>query len=621
MNALCLIMIGLPLFGSIIPYVCKREKRKKLSQILPTFFVGVAFLLSCHIVYFVTNTNDLTVSIFPWIFLSDYVVNWQITIDALSAVMFVIVTFVSFCVHLYSISYMKKDKSFDRFMSYLSLFTFMMLLLVSASNLLQLFVGWEGVGLCSYLLIGFWFEKKRACNAAYKAFIVNRIGDFFFVLGLAIAFLAYGSLDFSVIFNKEADILGNHASLWVCGLFFMGAMAKSAQIGLHVWLPDAMEGPTPVSALIHAATMVTAGVFLLIRFSPVLVNFDTLNMIILYVGAVTAFYAGTVAIAQNDLKRIIAFSTCSQLGYMMMAIGVKAYSAALFHLVTHAFFKALLFLTAGAIISISKGEQDIHRMPEIKLKAPIVYSLMWIGSLALVGAPFLSGFYSKDLIIETIFQEKHAMIPYIIALFSVFLTAVYSIRVLIYIFHKKPKDMDLIEVKEVRFSILGPLLLLSIPSVASGYLLHPYFSELAAAFFRNSMVVTFNKPVVQPWQEWLPTIIGLGTLVIFGYIFAKKEKVISKFIKLIGWGHKFFVSKWYFDEIFKFIIVNPFIWMSSSAVFLNNSCIEKYGPNGIARVLLRSFNTISRMQTGAIYHYILYIFTGVSLIIGIYLLG
>lgn len=608
MAAIVLFILGLPLIGSALPYAFKKSVRSKAAFGVSTFCVGVSFVLSCFLMYaLVVNKHAVNVNLFPWIALKSFSIPWAITVDTLAAILFCVVTFVSFCVHLYSIGYMNKDKTVDRFMSYLSLFTFMMLVLVSASNLLQLFVGWEGVGLCSYLLIGFWFEKERPCFAAYKAFVVNRIGDFFFILGIALAYRAYGSLNFSDIFMQDTTVLNGAASMWVCALFFVGAMAKSAQIGLHVWLPDAMEGPTPVSALIHAATMVTAGVFLLIRFSPVLVNAETLNTLILYVGALTAFYAGTVALAQNDLKRIIAFSTCSQLGYMMMAIGVGAYNAALFHLVTHAFFKALLFLSAGSVIKISNGEHDIHKMPQIKFKAPITYGAMLVGCLALIGTPFLSGFYSKDLILESIMQSKAALVPYGLGLISVAFTAIYSVRLFVYAFHNKPDGMDSIEIKESSALIWGPLCILAVPSIVAGYLLNPYFTENAASF--------------HGWQKWLPTGIAAFCFLVFFYIFMKQKPAVHRFAKTFGWGHKLLVSKWYFDEVYQLTFIKAFEFVSCKIMpAFENNIIGKYGPNGLARMLSGCFGLISKVQTGAIATYVFYIVCGIAIVIGVYIL-
>ncbi len=622
MEALVLFILGLPLIGSILPYAFQKSIRRKISCGLTTFCVGISFVLSAFFMYFlVLNNQVVNIDLMPWIELGGFSIRWSIMVDTLSAVMFCVVTFVSLCVHFYSIGYMSKDKTVDRFMAFLSLFTFMMLLLVSASNLLQLFVGWEGVGLCSYLLIGFWFEKERASKAGYKAFVVNRIGDFFFVIGIAIAYFAYGSLSFSDIFNNDSAVLDGNASLWVCSLFFIGAMAKSAQIGLHVWLPDAMEGPTPVSALIHAATMVTAGVFLLIRFSPVLVGFEGLNTVILYVGAITAFYAGTVALAQNDLKRIIAFSTCSQLGYMMMAIGVTAYSAALFHLVTHAFFKALLFLSAGSVIKISKGEHDIRKMPDIRFKAPVTYGAMLIGSMALIGAPFLSGFYSKDLVLESIMHSKNGMIPYVIGVVSVALTAIYSVRMFVYVFHNKAEGMDEVEVNESSAMIWIPMCFLVIPSIGAGYLLNPFFTHDAKSFFAGSIILQTHDFIVEGWQKWLPTGIACICFLAFLYFFIKQKSAIHRFVKTFRWGHQLLVSKWYFDEFYQITLVKGFEFASyKMAAAFESKVIDKYGPNGIARLFYGFFRVVSKVQTGAIYNYVLYIFCGFAIIIGIYIL-
>ena len=431
--------IFLPLIGSIISYFAKIIGNL-FSQIFSSLLVTISAIISIYIFYEgIVNNNYGNYLIFEWINSGNFKVNWSINIDPLSAIMIMVVTSVSAIVHIYSIGYMSSDPHKPRFMSYLSLFTFSMLCLVVSDNFLQLFFGWEGVGLCSYLLIGFWFKRETANNAAIKAFIVNRIGDFGLAIGIFLIFLNFGTVDFQDVFMRAPEFseininfLGGQFNLitLICVFLFIGAMGKSAQFILHTWLPDAMEGPTPVSALIHAATMVTAGVFLVVKCSPIF-EYSTLALnLVAIVGMVTALFAASVALVQNDIKKIIAYSTCSQLGYMFFAAGVGAYHIAMFHLFTHAFFKALLFLGAGSVIHSFSDEQDINKMGGVWKKIPYTMVLMLIGTLALTGFPFLSGFYSKDAIIEYAFLKDNVMGNYVssVGIITAFLTAIYSWR-------------------------------------------------------------------------------------------------------------------------------------------------------------------------------------------------
>ena len=410
------------------------------SQITSCLLVSISAVFSVIIFYKGLNNNDYgNYLVFEWITSGNFSANWSINIDPLSSVMLVVVTLVSALVHVYSLGYMSHDPHKPRFMSYLSLFTFSMLCLVVSDNFLQLFFGWEGVGLCSYLLIGFWFKRETANNAAIKAFIVNRIGDFGLAIGIFLIFYFFGSINFNEVFSSVEDLADKKINFIVgefnlitliCIFLFIGAMGKSAQFFLHTWLPDAMEGPTPVSALIHAATMVTAGVFLVVRCSPLYEFSETALSIITVIGMVTAIFAASVALVQNDIKKIIAYSTCSQLGYMFFAAGVGAYHVAIFHLFTHAFFKALLFLGAGSVIHALNDEQDITKMGGIWKKIPWTMSLMLIGTLALTGFPFLSGFYSKEAIIEFAFFKNTLLGNYAVSIgiLTAFLTSIYSWR-------------------------------------------------------------------------------------------------------------------------------------------------------------------------------------------------
>src|SRR5579863_541789 len=428
------------------------------------------------------------VRIANWITAGGVDVDWSLRLDPLSGVMILVVTIVSAMVHVYSIGYMAHERGIPRFMSYLSLFTFFMLMLVTANNFVQLFFGWEGVGLCSYLLIGFWYDRASADAAAIKAFIVNRVGDFGFALGIFAVFVIFGSLDFDTVFGKAPGAVNTVMNFlgWqvpalslACVLLFIGAMGKSAQIGLHTWLPDAMEGPTPVSALIHAATMVTAGVFMVARLSPMFEYAPGALAVVGVIGGTTAIFAASVGMAQNDIKRVIAYSTCSQLGYMFFAAGVSAYSAAIFHLFTHAFFKALLFLGAGSVIHALSGEQDMRKMGGLYNKIPITYVVMWIGSLSLAGIPFFAGFYSKDSILNAAWASGTAVgrYSYCLGVFTAFITAFYSWRLLIMTFHGKPRadEETMHHVHESPWVMLIPLFVLAAGAAFAGYLAQDYF--------------------------------------------------------------------------------------------------------------------------------------------------
>ncbi|MDA1167212.1 MAG: NADH-quinone oxidoreductase subunit L, partial [Proteobacteria bacterium] len=468
------LIILFPLLGSIFGYVSK-SFNEKLSEIIPTVLVILSAIFS-GIIFYNGITQDAygNYVIFEWISSGNLKINWSINIDPLSSVMLVVVTFVSSLVHVYSIGYMSHDPNRPRFMSYLSLFTFSMLMLVVSDNFLQLFFGWEGVGLCSYLLIGFWYKKESANDAAIKAFLVNRVGDFGFAIGIFLIFYYFGSVNYDEVFlkaesliDKEINFLGINLNLitLICLTLFIGAMGKSAQFLFHTWLPDAMEGPTPVSALIHAATMVTAGVFLVVRCSPLFELSQFALNIVAIVGMITALFAASVALVQNDIKKIIAYSTCSQLGYMFFAAGVGAYHVAIFHLFTHAFFKALLFLGSGSVIHAFKDEQDIRLMGGVWKKLPYTWILMLIGTLALTGFPFLSGFYSKDAIIEFAFFKNSSIGYYAmsVGIFTAFLTAIYSWRLFFKTFHGSynNKSLPIEKTHESPAIMLIPLILLS----------------------------------------------------------------------------------------------------------------------------------------------------------------
>ncbi len=482
-------IIFLPLIASIISGFFGRYIGDRNSEIVTSVLVSISAFLSIYVLYqVIVNQYEENIVIATWISSGSLDVNWSMLIDPLSAVMLVVVTSVSALVHIYSIGYMSHDPHKPRFMAYLSLFTFAMLMLVTSDNFIQLFFGWEGVGLCSYFLIGFWFKKESANAAAIKAFVVNRVGDFGFALGIFLIFYLFGTVNYSEVFqqiptvvDKNLPFLGFEVKAidLVCLLLFIGAMGKSAQILLHTWLPDAMEGPTPVSALIHAATMVTAGVFLVVRCSPVYEYSPLILNFITIVGMTTAFFAATVALVQTDIKKIIAYSTCSQLGYMFFAAGVGAYNVAMFHLFTHAFFKALLFLGSGSVIHAFKDEQNINNMGGVWKKLPYTYALMIIGTLALTGFPFLSGFYSKDAIIEFAYLKGNTTGYYAagIGIITAFLTSIYSWRLIFKTFHGEynNKEIKIEETHESPLVMLVPLFILSIGAIFAGFLFKGLF--------------------------------------------------------------------------------------------------------------------------------------------------
>ncbi len=625
------LIIFLPLIGSIISGFFGKFLGSRNSEILTSLFVSISSILSFLIFYKVFNesyTNNL--DILTWINSGTFNVNWSIKIDALSSVMLVVVTLVSSIVHIYSIGYMSHDPHKQRFMSYLSLFTFSMLMLVTSDNFLQLFFGWEGVGLCSYFLIGFWFKKESANAAAIKAFVVNRVGDFGFALGIFLIFYLFGTVNYTEVFElipqsleKELSFLGinfNAINL-VCILLFIGAMGKSAQIFLHTWLPDAMEGPTPVSALIHAATMVTAGVFLVVRCSPIYEYSPLALNIITIVGMSTAFFAATVALAQDDIKKIIAYSTCSQLGYMFFAAGVGAYNVAMFHLFTHAFFKALLFLGSGSVIHSFKDEQNINLMGGVWKKIPYTWVLMIIGTLALTGFPFLSGFYSKDAIIEFAYLRGNTAGYFAagIGIFTALLTSIYSWRLLFKTFHGNynNKKLNISSMHESPMVMIIPLIILAIGAIFSGFLFKDLFIgiESSSNFWKNS--IFFLEPLSHDhppsWFVLLTPLLVILSIPIAYYIFIKNIKISNNIVNGNLPLYNFLKNKWYFDELYDYLFVNPskkiglYFWKKIDSRF-----IDRFGPDGIS-ALIKSISLLAvKFQNGFIYHYAFVMLLGFS---------
>ena len=571
-----ILIVFLPLLAAIISGFFGNKLGNRFSEILTSLFVSISAIFSIYIFYNVMiNDYNSNIIISSWISSGTLEVNWSIKIDPLSSVMLVVVTFISSLVHIYSIGYMHHDPHKPRFMSYLSLFTFSMLMLVTSDNFLQLFFGWEGVGVCSYFLIGFWFKKQSANNAAIKAFLVNRVGDFGLALGIFLIFYYFGTINYTEVFNliptlvsEKINFLGFNFVVidLICILLFIGAMGKSAQIFLHTWLPDAMEGPTPVSALIHAATMVTAGVFLVVRCSPIY-ELSPLGLeIVTLIGMSTAFFAATVALVQNDIKKIIAYSTCSQLGYMFFAAGVGAYNVAMFHLFTHAFFKALLFLGAGSVIHSFQNEQDIKNMGGVWRKLPFTYLMMIIGTLALTGFPFLSGFYSKDAIIEFAYLEKGSLSNYAAAIgvITAIFTSIYSWRLIFLTFHGSFNNnkLDIKDLHESPLVMLIPLFLLSVGALFSGMFFKEIFigSESSQLFWKDSIM--FLEPLSKDhpplWFLLLTPSFVIISIPFSYYLFLKKKLIIDQIVKINYPLYVFLKKKWYFDELYDFIFVKSF---------------------------------------------------------------
>ena len=626
------LILFLPLLGSIFGYFGK-SLGDKFSIIITSLFISISAILSIIVFYNgIVNNIYGNYKIFEWINSGKFVVNWSINIDPLSSVMLVVVTLISSLVHIYSIGYMNKDPHKPRFMSYLSLFTFAMLTLVVSDNFLQLFFGWEGVGLSSYLLIGYWYKKNSANNAAMKAFLVNRVGDFGLAIGIFLIFFHLGSVNYQEVFklipdfsNTDINFLGLEVNLitLICIFLFMGAMGKSAQFFLHTWLPDAMEGPTPVSALIHAATMVTAGVFLVVRCSPIFEFSQIALNTVAVIGMITAVFAASVALVQNDIKRIIAYSTCSQLGYMFFAAGVGAYHVAIFHLFTHAFFKALLFLGSGSVIHAFNDEQDIREMGGVWKKLPYTWVLMLIGTLALTGFPFLSGFYSKDAIIEFAYL-RHSTVGYsaaIVGIITAFLTSIYSWRLLFLTFHGKynNKKISLEKTHESPIIMLIPLIILGVGAVLSGILLKNFFiGQESTNFWKNSIffINELSHDHIPLWLILITPIIVTIAIPISYYYFIKNPKILENFKIYYNKIYYFLLNKWYFDEIYEFIFVKPLkklgdiFWKRG-----DENTIDRFGPDGISKVVKYISNKAIKFQTGFIYDYAFVMLIGLSALI------
>jgi NADH-quinone oxidoreductase subunit L len=652
MQTLYLIVPLAPLFGAIVAGLLGKIIGRTLSHVVTIAGVAVSFVASVLVFQDVLAGHTYNGTVYTWMALGDLRFEVGFLIDALTAMMMLVVTFVSLMVHIYTIGYMHDDPGYQRFFSYISLFTFSMLMLVMSNNFLQLFFGWEAVGLVSYLLIGFWYTKETAIYANLKAFLVNRVGDFGFILGIGMVLAYFGTLDYATVFAKAPQFARETITLWpdspwmlmtVIGiLLFIGAMGKSAQFPLHVWLPDSMEGPTPISALIHAATMVTAGIFMVARMSPLYELSDTALSFIMVIGAITALFMGFLGIVQNDIKRVVAYSTLSQLGYMTVALGASAYSVAVFHLMTHAFFKALLFLAAGSVIIAVHHNQDIRYMGGLKKYMPITWITSLIGSLALIGTPFLSGFYSKETIIEAV-KISHlpvANLAYWAVLIGVFVTAFYSFRMYFLVFHGKERfhqghahgnEDDAHHdahhggtPHETPWVITGPLLALALPSLAIGYMtIEPM---LFGDFFGSAIYVADRHPVMHELnQEFhgavamalhavttLPFWLAAAGVGLSAFFYLKRPDIPAAIQKRFAFVYSMLINKYWFDELYSAVfaggarLLGGTLWRRG-----DQNIIDGFFVNGSAHLVERFSRLVKAFQSGYIYHYAFAMLIGV----------
>ncbi|MFC7400362.1 NADH-quinone oxidoreductase subunit L [Chelatococcus sp. GCM10030263] len=684
-------IVFLPLVGFLIAGIFGSKIGARASEVVTTSLLAVACALAWVAFVRVGFYGEAAhVRVASWIMVGDLNVDWAFRIDTLTAVMLIVVTSVSMLVHLYSIGYMHEDPARPRFFAYLSLFTFAMLMLVTADNLVQMFFGWEGVGLASYLLIGFWYDKPSANAAAIKAFVVNRVGDFGFLLGIFLLFVLFGSVSFENIFSRTGEFA--NATFHIFGhdfpaltvaalLLFMGAMGKSAQFLLHTWLPDAMEGPTPVSALIHAATMVTAGVFMVARMSPVFEMAPGALAVVTVIGGITAFFAATIGLVQNDIKRVIAYSTCSQLGYMFVALGVGAYSAGIFHLFTHAFFKALLFLGAGSVIHAMHHEQDMRHMGGLRRYIPFTAAMMAIGNLALTGFPFTAGYFSKDAIIEASYvsHTPGAGFAFLATVIAALFTSFYSWRLYFLTFegsarwgshaaatralhegvsHGGSADQgghghdvepashtphgqddhghddhahghDEHRPHESPLVMLLPLAVLAIGALFAGFAFRPFFiGEGYDAFWKGAIFTGAENHIlhdmheVPAWVAWSPFVMMLIGFLIAFWFYILDPRVPVSLAEANPFLYRFLLNKWYFDEIYDFLFVRPAKWLGR---FLwqkgDGWFIDGLGPDGVSARVVDVTNRVVRLQTGYVYHYAFAMLIGVAAFVTWYLVG
>jgi NADH-quinone oxidoreductase subunit L len=602
--------------------------------------LGMLIAAVCGPYAFFSFGEPGVVDLGTWIEAGKFHVAWALRYDTLAAAMVAMVSFVSMLIHVYSVGYMGHDaRPQYRFFAYLSLFSFSMLMLVTADNLAQLFFGWEGVGLCSYLLIGYWYDRPAACAAAIKAFVVNRIADLPFAVGLALIWMTFGSLDFTAIF---ADVTKHGADTYhlfghdlpmlelIGFLLFIGAMGKSAQLFLHVWLPDAMEGPTPVSALIHAATMVTAGVFLMARMSPLMEYAPHALTFVTFIGASTALFAATVGCVQNDIKRVIAYSTCSQLGYMFVAAGVGAYQVSIFHLITHAFFKALLFLGAGSVIHAMSDEQDMRRMGGLGKLIPVTATVMWIGNLALAGIPPFAGYFSKDAIISAAYLAHSNIGTYgfVCTVLAAFLTAFYSWRVLFLTFHGRSRadHHTLQHVHESPAVMLVPLVILAVGACVAGWLLKGWFiGEGQQEFWNHSIfnapgnAVMANLEHAPALVEFAPLVVGLLGIGLAYAMYIARPELPRKLAKQFPGIYFFLLNKWYFDELYDRIFVRPYFWLAGKSWRIGDATIIDGVPNGLAALAAGGSREAVKIQTGSLAAYAFVMLIGVVVLVGVFM--
>ncbi|HWT61860.1 MAG TPA: NADH-quinone oxidoreductase subunit L [Ochrobactrum sp.] len=656
-------IVFLPLIGFLVAGLFGNKIGAKASEYLTSGLMVIVAILSWVVFFQIPLGHDaetVRIPVLHWVTSGSLSFDWALRVDTLTGVMLVVINSVSALVHIYSIGYMHHDPHRPRFFAYLSLFTFAMLMLVTSDNLIQMFFGWEGVGLASYLLIGFWFQKPSANAAAMKAFVVNRVGDFGFLLGIFGLFALFQSVDYNTIFAAAANYLPAEgaadagtvvlnflgyelhketALTVVCLLLFMGAMGKSAQFLLHTWLPDAMEGPTPVSALIHAATMVTAGVFMVARLSPIFEHSHTALLIVTIIGATTAFFAATVALVQNDIKRVIAYSTCSQLGYMFAALGVGAYGAAVFHLFTHAFFKALLFLCAGSVIHAVSDEQDMRRMGGLRKLIPITYWMMMIGTVAITGLGVpgtiigTAGFFSKDAIIESVFASHSLASGYAFTLLVIaaMFTSFYSWRLIFMTFYGKPRASAEVmhHVHESPPVMLVPLLLLAVGALLAGFVFKEYFfGHEYAEFWKGALYTAPGNEIldhyhhVPLWVKLSPFIAMLIGLVTAWVFYIRAPHIPKALAERHRGLYQFLLNKWYFDELYDYIFVRPARWLGRFFWKVGDGkIIDGYGPNGVAARVLDVTGRVVKMQSGYLYHYAFAMLIGVAALVTWMMLG
>ena len=645
MKTLCLIIVLAPLAGALIAGLSGRSIGRAGAHWVTIGGVALSFLLSLVVFsqVIVDPAASMSIDVYRWAVLGGLDLKVGFLIDPLTVTMMLVVTFVSLMVHIYTIGYMHDDPGYQRFFAYISLFTFSMLMLVMANNFLQLFFGWEAVGLVSYLLIGFWYTRESAIHANLKAFLVNRVGDFGFLLGIAAVLAVFGSLDYQAVFAQAPGASGQTIAItagieWpamtvICLLLFVGAMAKSAQVPLHVWLPDSMEGPTPISALIHAATMVTAGIFMVARMSPLFEFSDVALSVILVIGALTAFFMGLVGIVQNDIKRVVAYSTLSQLGYMTVALGASAYSIAIFHLFTHAFFKALLFLAAGSVIVALHHEQDMRKMGGLRDRMPVTYWTALIGTLALVGFPGFSGFFSKDAIIEAVHYSDlpGAELAYVLVTAGVFITAFYSFRLLFLTFHGESPDRGKVvgRITESPAVITVPLVLLAIPSVFAGLFIGPL---VFGDYFGDSLRVLDHHGAVAELQSHYH---GLGSFIVHGlqgpavwlmfagflsawWIYRRQPGVAELGKRRLRLLYNVLFYKYGFDELYQGLFATGTRRIGTvCSSFGDRMLIDGLVVNGFARAVNWCSLRIRNVQSGYLYHYAFTMILGLLVLLGI----